>query len=630
MNNNKKRFKWALVVQCLLALLLSGAAHANDDALVPVLHLLLDDEGQPSNNTHTLSININGSGAVVSSVLGIDCASSCQIEIAKDAQVTLNALPGNNQTFQGWSQSCSGSAACQFSMSEPRQVTANFVTSVVVQPGQIFFQSQPSAFQGNCLSENSFGVQFGDINFDGWTDFVTFSHQHNQNLNPPVGRHCAWLNSNGQVFNYDANASDELTLINGLSCTWTAQIADFNGDAKPDIWCRGSESKSDFYLNTTQTVGGSPTFQHTDSWLGESSGDNIGGYKDRFYFADFNGDGKLQRVNEEGKIRNVDNAQLTQETGLEHGDWFDIDGDTYPDLWSPTTRKVMRNNGDGSFSEASYDADLDECYYTNAVYHIDLDKDGDLDLLCLVYNDNPKSDLIVLRNNGNFDFSQVDAGNFNLYASNYARLNLTKGSLVVEDFDNDSMVDIVNVSVAHEIRLLQQKTPASFERIDDSNFIDLSTWTHMWHMSSADYNHDGLVDMLVNARYPADLPATSVLYKNTSNTQNKSLGILLRGDQMGSGKNVNALGALIVVKKANSNTIIASHYVDNNSRRNGPNYLYHIGVGNNATVDIEIKWPSGFEASQKFEDIQTNKSYRIEYRHSANDTLQNWAPGSGW
>ncbi len=588
---------------------------------------VFDFSSEPLPMTYRLNVTITGNGSVTGP--GINCGTDCEEEYPEGQLFSLNTVPEPGYKFERWSGDCDGADICE--LAADSDLTVHAVFSPVIQSikRDIYFESRQSDLIGQCYSENSFGVHFGDLNFDGLPDLLTLSHNHNRQKIPAEGEHCAWINQSGSSLVHDEITSDSLSEVSGLTCTWTAQITDFNGDAKPDIWCRGSESKSDYYENTTPVTADSPTFKHTDGWLGEEQGDNAGGYKDEFLFADFNGDGNLQRINEDGIIRQIKDPNLKVVTGLVNPDWFDIDGDSYPDIWSSDSGKVLRNNGNGTFTEKKYSSDLSKCKYSNGIFHTDYDKDGNVDLLCLVYNENPESDLVLLRNEGNFVFSYVDTtGQHDLYEFNYRRVALTKGSVVVEDLNNDSFLDILSVSVGHRIRLLKQTSPGRFIAVDAQDFIDNPTRTYDWKMGSADYNGDGFLDFAVNTT--DETQSNARLYENSARSGNNYIKVLLRGDNMGDGNNVNALGALIVATRPGSETIVNSRYIDVSSRRTGSNFSYHMGVGKNEIVDIKVIWPSGFEASQVFDNVPVNQHYRIEYVESGDDQISDYTPGSGW
>ncbi len=69
----------------------------------------------------------SGSGTVTSSPAGIDCGSDCSETLVDGTSVTLTASPLAGSTFTGWNgDGCSGTSTCAVTMSEARNITAEF------------------------------------------------------------------------------------------------------------------------------------------------------------------------------------------------------------------------------------------------------------------------------------------------------------------------------------------------------------------------------------------------------------------------------------------------------------------------------------------------------------------------
>lgn len=78
---------------------------------------------------HELSISKNGtgSGTVSSLPVGIDCGSICSANFPAGSKVNLSAVAAPGSVFNGWSGGgCSGSGACQVTLSSDTTVTATF------------------------------------------------------------------------------------------------------------------------------------------------------------------------------------------------------------------------------------------------------------------------------------------------------------------------------------------------------------------------------------------------------------------------------------------------------------------------------------------------------------------------
>jgi hypothetical protein len=75
-----------------------------------------------------LSVNISGSGRVLSSPAGIDCGAACSVSLPPYTPVALTAIPANGFVFFGWAGGCYSAARdCSLTMNFSRNVTASFV-----------------------------------------------------------------------------------------------------------------------------------------------------------------------------------------------------------------------------------------------------------------------------------------------------------------------------------------------------------------------------------------------------------------------------------------------------------------------------------------------------------------------
>lgn len=73
---------------------------------------------------HSLTVTVSGGGSV--SGQGISCPNTCSSGYVAESTVTLTPTAGSGSVFSGWSGACSGSGACQVTMSSDRAVTATF------------------------------------------------------------------------------------------------------------------------------------------------------------------------------------------------------------------------------------------------------------------------------------------------------------------------------------------------------------------------------------------------------------------------------------------------------------------------------------------------------------------------
>ena len=191
---------------------------------------------------------------------------------------------------------------------------------------------------------------------------------------------------------------------------------------------------------------------------------------------------------------------------------FDLDG--YPDIitsgWQLYERiAYFHNNGDGTFSDWSKKSGLGKLPGGLNMLHGDYNNDGLSDVLvlrggwfmgmgCL-----PNS---LLRNNGDGTFEDVtyDAGLLGLHPTQNARM---------EDFNNDGWLDIFignessKSSKHHPCELYISNGDGTFTDRADEAGVDLEVYAK--GSASADYDNDGDVDLFIS-----DNEGSNILLKN--------------------------------------------------------------------------------------------------------------------
>lgn len=102
----------------------TGTCQATANSMVDVNITATFDLLPPQ--TLTVTKAGNGSGTVSSNPAGIACGVTCSGPFAAASTVMLTATPAAGSAFAGWGGDCSGSGACQVTMSAARNVTASF------------------------------------------------------------------------------------------------------------------------------------------------------------------------------------------------------------------------------------------------------------------------------------------------------------------------------------------------------------------------------------------------------------------------------------------------------------------------------------------------------------------------
>jgi hypothetical protein len=213
--------------------------------------------------------------------------------------------------------------------------------------------------------------------------------------------------------------------------------------------------------------------------------------------------------NEAGTFREVTAiAGLGGETSAAALSAADFDRDGYPDLYvgryvvAPRfpihgcgANRLYRNRGDGTFEEVAAALGAADEGCTLAAAFLDVDGDGDLDLV--VANDfgqfvRPNE---ILRNDG--DRFVATAGPWGAQSRMYA-MGFTAG-----DVDGDGRIDVFFTNIGRN--LLLRGGPAGFvdetERFGVGLALQDGKWRSGWGAALADFDLDGMLDLYVAAGF---------------------------------------------------------------------------------------------------------------------------------
>lgn len=95
--------------------------------------------GGGASNTPGVALTVSGLGSVTSTPAGINCApnaTSCSMALNVGATLSLTASPAAGYRFVGWSGTCSGTAACNVTVSSLHGVGANFAPTAAFAAGR--------------------------------------------------------------------------------------------------------------------------------------------------------------------------------------------------------------------------------------------------------------------------------------------------------------------------------------------------------------------------------------------------------------------------------------------------------------------------------------------------------------
>lgn len=320
-----------------------------------------------------------------------------------------------------------------------------------------------------------------------------------------------------------------------------------------------------------------------------------------------NGDGTFTNVTDKSGVASTGTYYcFTPLTG-------DFDNDGWPDIYvscDSTASLYFRNNHDGTFTESALSAGIayNEDGHTQAgmgVDAADYDGSGWLDIVKTNFSGDTPT---LYRNNGDGTFSDVT-----FQAGLGSDTHFLGWGALFLDVDDDGWPDIfmANGHVYPEIDGKGLNSTFRERKVlywNDRNgkFRDVSldagpgiTAPFNSHgVAAADVLNDGRVEVLVNNTF--DRPS---LLKNFGEHGN---WILLK--LVGTKSNRDAIGARVILR--------AAGHVQMQEVRSGGSYIsqndfrLHFGIGQATKVDsIEVRWPSG--STQSFKAISANRVLQI-------------------
>jgi hypothetical protein len=375
--------------------------------------------------------------------------------------------------------------------------------------------------------EFSISSSFGDINNDGFLDLALSHYGSTVNIDPEI----LWLNKQNNLFESISipsgiTESQEKEFVGEsiLNYDFTPSFADINNDGKLDLLLASDFSNSSYYIN-----------EDGENFTNSTVNMNIN--KDDLHgmgatLADIDNDGDL--------------------------DWFITSIVTFDGTSGSigaSGNKLLQNNGDGTFTDISYQSNIYNGGWGWASCIADFNNDGLLDLF---------------NTNGWFSSSTAE-GRFESTDNDTIKLFLATESGVFTE--NNIEIGLIEKG--------QGRAAVCFDRDNDGDIDILLS------------NHDKDINSLV-------------FYENSSQLNN-----YLKIDLKAFGKNIFAIGARVYVKDQFREQMREVN-INSNFTSQNPSQL-HFGLGEVTKVDqIKIIWPDG--EIQLLTDIEANQSLLIEQK----------------
>ena len=321
------------------------------------------------------------------------------------------------------------------------------------------------------------GVALLDYDNDGWLDIYlvngsTFDAETGKAAPP----HAALFHNN-----HDGTFTDVTAKAGVQNDRWGfgAVVGDYDNDGWPDIFV-SNYGKSRLYHNNHDG-----TF--TD--VAEKAGVTFGGWAAGATWGDYDGDGRLDLF-VPGYVH-YDMAHPPPPSGCQFRGASVMCG---PRGLKGESDKLFHNNGDGTFTDVSTKAGVNDehAYYGLASLFIDLNGDGRPDLL--VADDSTPNYLYINKGGGAFEDASFASG----YALNESGRETASMGIAAGDYTHNGLVDLYNTTFSDDYKPL-------YRNDGDANFTDVSYQSGIaeptipflsWGTAFFDYDNDGWLDLL--------------------------------------------------------------------------------------------------------------------------------------
>jgi hypothetical protein len=432
------------------------------------------------------------------------------------------------------------------------------------------------------------GVCIGDYDNDGWDDlFVSYWGQN------------ALYHNNGDGTFTDMTAKAGL-LQSSPRLRWNTGccFVDYDRDGRLDLFVAN-------YVDFDQAQTPTPGSGRYCQWKGIPVMCGPRGLPSASNFLYHNnGDGTFTDVSEKSGIRNCHGYYaFTALTG-------DFDNDGWPDIYvacDSTPSILYHNNHDGTFTDiavpagCAYNEDGQEQAGMGASAG-DFNCDGWLDIFKTNFSDDTST---LYRNNGDGTFTDVtfEAG----MGLNTRYLGWGCGFV---DFDNDGWADIflVNGHVYPELEKAGLDTPfkepkALYRNLRNGRFEDVSSRAgpgvslafSARGTAFGDFDNDGDIDVVIN-----NMNDKPTLLRNNVEIRNRWLKI----KTLGTRSNRTGIGARV--------RVVTGQHTQIDEVRSGGSYIsqndlrLHFGMGSAIKADlVEVRWPSG--RVDTLRNVETNQ-----------------------
>ena len=390
-------------------------------------------------------------------------------------------------------------------------------------------------------------VVAGDIDNDGCTDLILAGDGGFQG-NDPSGFRVYVNNCDGAFNDISETAGIERPVV-----SWSLALGDVNNDGYLDLYAAGF-------------VATGISFDH----------------RDRLYLN--NGDRTFTDVTDKAGIEGELATCSALFSDYNRDGWTDIFiANCFFDL---VRTELLRNNGDGTFTDVAFDAGL---AFSPSGHPLDYDRDsrmalafgdydldGDLDVFAPGRTDKP-----MFKNNGDGTYTAVGEQEVGLASGEFG------ASLAASfaDFDNDRYPD------AFYIDVLDNSIPMGTLRVNraDGSFFEAAEYLVIFPGGAAtgDYDNDGFVDLVVVSSKSSSASGEPLLLHNRGG-DNAWVTVKTVGVE----SNRDGIGALVTSTCRERRAYIQEVSAGSGLSTNSPWLTFGLG-SHEGPVDIQVRWPSG-------------------------------------
>jgi hypothetical protein len=337
------------------------------------------------------------------------------------------------------------------------------------------------------------GVGLIDYDNDGWLDiYLVNGSTYEAEKGKAEAPHAALFHNN-----HDGTFTNVAEKAGVTNDRWGFGVAvgDFDNDGWPDLFV------TNFGLNRLYRNNHDGTF--TD--VAQKAGVQIGTWSTGATFGDYDGDGRLDLF-VAGYVHYDFNNPPEPLSKAASGNACLFRGVVVmcgPRGLQGEHDHLFHNNGDGTFTDVSKRAGVDDlnAYYGFTSIFADINNDGKVDLV--VANDSTPSYLYLNKGDGTFEDVSYASG----YALNQDGREIASMGIGIGDYENSGLLDLINTDFSDDYKVL-------YRNEGDANFSDVSYQMGIaqvsipfagWGAGFLDYDNDGWKDvMLINGHvYPA-------------------------------------------------------------------------------------------------------------------------------